>query len=97
MWGGQNMHAEREGAFTGETSAPMARDAGAEFALVGNAPPHERRIEGPFGDHTGYYNSVETFPVFQVSAITMRRDPVYLPPFPGRPPDEPSPGGRTPG
>ena len=46
--------------------------------------------EGPYGDHTGYYNSVEQFPVFTVSAITMRRDPIYLSTFTGRPPDEPS-------
>ncbi len=46
--------------------------------------------EGPYGDHTGYYNSVERFPVFQVSAITMRKDPIYLTTFTGRPPDEPS-------
>ena len=46
--------------------------------------------EGPYGDHTGYYNSVERFPVFTVTAITMRRDPIYLSTFTGRPPDEPS-------
>src|SRR4029450_2860413 len=46
--------------------------------------------EGPYGDHTGYYNSVERFPVFTVSAITMRRNPIYLSTFTGRPPDEPS-------
>ena len=46
--------------------------------------------EGPYGDHTGYYNSVEPFPVFQVTAITMRRKPIYLSTFTGRPPDEPS-------
>jgi 4-hydroxy-3-polyprenylbenzoate decarboxylase len=48
------------------------------------------RDEGPYGDHTGYYNAVEKFPVFTVSAITMRRDPIYLTTFTGRPPDEPS-------
>jgi len=46
--------------------------------------------EGPYGDHTGYYNSVEQFPVFKVSAITMRKNPIYLTTFTGRPPDEPS-------
>ena len=46
--------------------------------------------EGPYGDHTGYYNNVEPFPVFRVSAITMRRKPIYLSTFTGRPPDEPS-------
>ena len=47
-------------------------------------------MEGPYGDHTGYYNSVEPFPVMQLTAITMRRDPIYLSTFTGRPPDEPS-------
>ena len=46
--------------------------------------------EGPYGDHTGYYNQVERFPVFTISAITMRRKPIYLSTFTGRPPDEPS-------
>ncbi len=46
--------------------------------------------EGPYGDHTGYYNAVEEFPVFRLSAMTMRRDPIYLSTFTGRPPDEPS-------
>ena len=46
--------------------------------------------EGPYGDHTGYYNAVEPFPVFTVTAMTMRRDPIYLSTFTGRPPDEPS-------
>ena len=44
----------------------------------------------PYGDHTGYYNSVDKFPVFTVSAITMRKDPIYLSTHTGRPPDEPS-------
>jgi 4-hydroxy-3-polyprenylbenzoate decarboxylase len=43
----------------------------------------ESADEGPYGDHTGYYNSVERFPVFQVSAVTMRRDPIYLTTFTG--------------
>ena len=46
--------------------------------------------EGPYGDHTGYYNSVEKFPVFKLSAITMRKKPIYLSTYTGRPPDEPS-------
>src|SRR6185437_12967778 len=50
----------------------------------------EYRDEGPYGDHTGYYNSVEQFPVFNLTAITARRDPIYLSTFTGRPPDEPS-------
>ena len=46
--------------------------------------------EGPYGDHTGYYNSVERFPIFTVTAITHRKNPIYLSTFTGRPPDEPS-------
>jgi 4-hydroxy-3-polyprenylbenzoate decarboxylase len=48
------------------------------------------RVEGPFGDHTGYYNETERFPVFTVDRITMRRNPLYLSTYTGRPPDEPS-------
>jgi 4-hydroxy-3-polyprenylbenzoate decarboxylase len=50
----------------------------------------ETAVEGPFGDHTGYYNETERFPVFTVDRITMRRDPLYLSTYTGRPPDEPS-------
>ena len=50
----------------------------------------ETAVEGPFGDHTGYYNETERFPVFTVERITMRRDPLYLSTHTGRPPDEPS-------
>ena len=50
----------------------------------------EYEDEGPFGDHTGFYNSVEKFPVFTVRAITLRRNPIYLSTYTGRPPDEPS-------
>jgi len=50
----------------------------------------ETAVEGPFGDHTGYYNETERFPVFTVDRITMRRDPLYLSTHTGRPPDEPS-------
>ena len=58
--------------------------------LEGHVSLEEYADEGPYGDHTGYYNSVEQFPVFTVSAITMRREPIYLSTFTGRPPDEPS-------
>jgi 4-hydroxy-3-polyprenylbenzoate decarboxylase len=65
--------------------------ARAEIVLEGHVLLDEHAAEGPYGDHTGYYNSVETFPVFQVTAITMRRKtPIYLTTFTGRPPDEPS-------
>jgi 4-hydroxy-3-polyprenylbenzoate decarboxylase len=50
----------------------------------------ETAPEGPYGDHTGYYNSVEPFPIVRLSAITTRRSPVYLSTYTGRPPDEPS-------
>ena len=58
--------------------------------LEGHVSLDEYGDEGPYGDHTGYYNAVERFPVFRLSAITMRRDPIYLSTFTGRPPDEPS-------
>jgi 4-hydroxy-3-polyprenylbenzoate decarboxylase len=51
---------------------------------------YETALEGPFGDHTGYYNEVERFPVFTVERITMRRDPVYHSTYTGKPPDEPA-------
>lgn len=71
-------------------TVPLMVPAEAEIVLEGHVLLDEHAAEGPYGDHTGYYNSVETFPVFQVSAITMRRDPIYLTTFTGRPPDEPS-------
>ena len=52
--------------------------------------PGETRVEGPFGDHTGYYNEVERFPVFTIDRITMRRDPIYHSTYTGKPPDEPA-------
>lgn len=71
-------------------TVPLKVPAEAEIVLEGHVSLDEYEDEGPFGDHTGYYNSVEKFPVFTVSAITMRRDPIYLSTFTGRPPDEPS-------
>jgi 4-hydroxy-3-polyprenylbenzoate decarboxylase len=64
--------------------------AGAEFVLEGYIEPGEMADEGPFGDHTGYYNEVERFPVFTVERITHRRDPIYHSTYTGRPPDEPA-------
>jgi 4-hydroxy-3-polyprenylbenzoate decarboxylase len=64
--------------------------ATAEIILEGVIHPGEMADEGPYGDHTGYYNAVEKFPVFTATAITMRKDPIYLSTFTGRPPDEPS-------
>ncbi len=69
---------------------PLQVPATAEIVIEGFVDPHETRPEGPYGDHTGYYNSVEEFPVFTISAITMRRDPIYLTTYTGKPPDEPS-------
>lgn len=71
-------------------TVPLKVPAEAEIVIEGHVLLDEDGPEGPYGDHTGYYNSVERFPVFQVSAITMRRDPIYLTTFTGRPPDEPS-------
>ncbi len=64
--------------------------ASAEFVLEGHILPDETAPEGPFGDHTGYYNEVETFPVFTVDRITHRDDPIYHSTYTGRPPDEPA-------
>ncbi|HNS85596.1 MAG TPA: UbiD family decarboxylase [Parvularculaceae bacterium] len=71
-------------------TVPLKVPAEAEIVLEGHVSLDDYADEGPYGDHTGYYNSVEKFPVFTVSAITMRRDPIYLSTFTGRPPDEPS-------
>ena len=71
-------------------TVPLMVPAQAEIVLEGHVLLDEYADEGPYGDHTGYYNSVERFPVFQISAITMRKDPIYLTTFTSRPPDEPS-------
>ncbi|WP_176085029.1 UbiD family decarboxylase [Martelella sp. HB161492] len=71
-------------------SQPQIVPANAEIVLEGSVSVTEEADEGPYGDHTGYYNAVERFPVFTVSAITMRKKPVYLSTYTGRPPDEPS-------
>jgi 4-hydroxy-3-polyprenylbenzoate decarboxylase len=62
--------------------------AEAEIVLEGYVDPSERRTEGPFGDHTGFYSLEDEFPVFHVTAVTRRRDPVYLTTIVGRPPME---------
>ena len=69
---------------------PLLVPAQAEIVIEGEVRLDEFADEGPYGDHTGYYNSVESFPVFHVTAITMRREPIYLTTHTGRPPDEPS-------
>jgi 4-hydroxy-3-polyprenylbenzoate decarboxylase len=71
-------------------TVPLKVPASAEIVIEGHVSLDDYGDEGPYGDHTGYYNAVERFPVFRVSAITMRRDPIYLSTFTGRPPDEPS-------
>jgi 4-hydroxy-3-polyprenylbenzoate decarboxylase len=71
-------------------SVPLKVPATAEVVLEGTVSLADYGEEGPYGDHTGYYNAVERFPVFTITAMTMRRDPIYLSTFTGRPPDEPS-------
>ena len=62
--------------------------AQSEIVLEGYVNPSERRTEGPFGDHTGYYSLAEPYPVFHLTAITHRRDPIYPTTIVGRPPME---------
>jgi 4-hydroxy-3-polyprenylbenzoate decarboxylase len=69
----------------------------AEIVLEGHIYPdpshksgYEHALEGPFGDHTGYYNEQDWFPVFTLDRITMRRDPIYHSTYTGKPPDEPA-------
>ncbi|HXJ50923.1 MAG TPA: 4-hydroxy-3-polyprenylbenzoate decarboxylase [Burkholderiales bacterium] len=64
--------------------------ATAEIILEGIIKPEDVADEGPFGDHTGYYNEVERFPVMTIERITMRRDPIYHSTYTGKPPDEPA-------
>ncbi len=64
--------------------------ASAEIVLEGFIYPNETALEGPFGDHTGYYNEQETFPVFTVERVTMRHNPIYHSTYTGKPPDEPA-------
>jgi len=64
--------------------------ASAEIVLEGVIHPGEMALEGPYGDHTGYYNEQDSFPVFTIERITMRRDPIYHSTYTGKPPDEPA-------
>ncbi len=64
--------------------------ASAEIVLEGSLSANDTAPEGPFGDHTGYYNEVESFPVFTIQRITQRKDPIYHSTYTGRPPDEPA-------
>ena len=78
-------------------SSELRVPAFAEIVLEGHIQPdvshpsgYQHALEGPFGDHTGYYNEQEWFPVFTIDRITMRRDPIYHSTYTGKPPDEPS-------
>ena len=71
-------------------TVPLKVPAGAEIVLEGHVDADELADEGPYGDHTGYFNPMSRYPVFRISAVTMRRDPIYLTTFTGRPPDEPA-------
>ena len=64
--------------------------ASSEIVLEGVIHPGDTAAEGPFGDHTGYYNEVAEFPVLAIKRITMRRDPIYHSTYTGKPPDEPA-------
>ena len=64
--------------------------ASAEIVLEGFLHPGETAAEGPFGDHTGYYNEVDSFPVFTIEKVTQRKNPIYHSTYTGRPPDEPA-------
>ncbi|MHC1784093.1 MAG: menaquinone biosynthesis decarboxylase [Anaerolineaceae bacterium] len=69
-------------------SQQLSVPANAEIVVEGYVDPHDHRPEGPFGDHTGYYTPVELFPVFHVTAVTQRRNPIYPATVVGIPPME---------
>ena len=69
-------------------SVDLLVPAHAEIVLEGYVVPGEERLEGPFGDHTGYYSLAEPYPVFHITTITRRRNPIYPTTFVGRPPTE---------
>ncbi|MEE9319116.1 MAG: 4-hydroxy-3-polyprenylbenzoate decarboxylase [Granulosicoccus sp.] len=75
---------------TSARNSELQVPASAEFVLEGHLHPGEMANEGPFGDHTGYYNEVEQFPVFTIDTVTHRKDPIYHSTYTGRPPDEPA-------
>ena len=72
------------------TLSDLQVPASAEYVLEGFIHPDDMADEGPYGDHTGYYNEVDSFPVFTVEKITHRKDPIYHSTYTGRPPDEPA-------
>jgi len=71
-------------------SCDLQVPASAEIVLEGYIDPNETALEGPYGDHTGYYNEVERFPVFTITHLTRRKDAIYHSTYTGRPPDEPA-------
>ena len=73
-----------------QRSAELQVPASAEIVLEGYIDPFETALEGPYGDHTGYYNEQANFPVFTIERITLRRDPIYHSTYTGKPPDEPA-------
>jgi 4-hydroxy-3-polyprenylbenzoate decarboxylase len=76
-------------------SVPLQVPANAQIVLEGWLEPGERRPEGPFGDHTGFYTPIEPFPALHIDVMTMRRDPVYQTIVVGRPPQEDGPMGKA--
>jgi 4-hydroxy-3-polyprenylbenzoate decarboxylase len=79
---------ERATALTGARTSGIRVPASAEFVLEGEVPPHERRLEGPFGDHFGHYCEAADFPVFRVNTITRRHRAIYPAAVVGKPPQE---------
>ena len=73
-----------------QAKAGLQVPAAAEIVLEGVIQPDETALEGPFGDHTGYYNEQSMFPVFTVERLTMRKNPIYHSTYTGKPPDEPA-------
>ena len=73
-----------------QAKADLQVPASAEIVLEGSIDPAETALEGPYGDHTGYYNEQSTFPVFTIERICMRRNPIYHSTYTGKPPDEPA-------
>lgn len=71
-------------------SVPLLVPAEAEIVLEGYIAPDDTALEGPYGDHTGYYNAAEAYPVMRLTAMTTRASPLYLSTFTGRAPDEPA-------
>jgi 4-hydroxy-3-polyprenylbenzoate decarboxylase len=84
-----------EGVIRPDADSELTRAHAARLGWQGPLPPaaltgYEMALEGPFGDHTGYYNEQDWFPVFTIERITHRRDPIYHSTYTGKPPDEPA-------